>query len=221
MSQRRFLVGTYTTERTTSARRAASICARWILPVESTSSTCATCRIRRSWCCIRRCRWRTSSTKRRPATAACRSLRCGDRLEPRQRVDSEGELPCHLALLDARALVVAHYGCGTIGVFELDAARRDRSDAANLAPRRRIGASASPGLCASPLRARWRVGRFPRDRPRPGLRSALRRHRTGRGVALCNPRRCGTAASVSRRNERGRLAEQRARQHRVATHDRI
>ena len=44
-----------------------------------------------------------------------------DRLEELQRVDSEGRLPCHLALLgDARALAVVNYGCGTIGVFELD-----------------------------------------------------------------------------------------------------
>jgi 6-phosphogluconolactonase len=44
-----------------------------------------------------------------------------DRLEELQRIDSGGDLPCHLALLDdARALTVAHYGCGTVGVFELD-----------------------------------------------------------------------------------------------------
>ena len=45
----------------------------------------------------------------------------GDRLVVRERRSSGGNLPCHLALLaDARALAVAHYGCGTIGVFELD-----------------------------------------------------------------------------------------------------
>jgi 6-phosphogluconolactonase len=45
----------------------------------------------------------------------------GDRLHGRQRISSEGHLPCHLVLLRAaRALAVAHYGCGTINVFELD-----------------------------------------------------------------------------------------------------
>jgi len=45
----------------------------------------------------------------------------GDRLLARARVSSGGNLPCHLALLaDASALVVTHYGCGTIGVFELN-----------------------------------------------------------------------------------------------------
>jgi 6-phosphogluconolactonase len=47
----------------------------------------------------------------------------GDRLTERRRISSEGNSPCHLALLaDASALVVGNYGCGTIGVFELNAA---------------------------------------------------------------------------------------------------
>lgn len=45
----------------------------------------------------------------------------GNRLIARQRVDSRGQLPCHLALLDdASALAVVHYGCGTVAVFQLD-----------------------------------------------------------------------------------------------------
>jgi 6-phosphogluconolactonase len=45
----------------------------------------------------------------------------GDRLRARQRTDSLGQLPCHLALLeDARALAVVHYGCGTVVLFQLD-----------------------------------------------------------------------------------------------------
>ncbi len=45
----------------------------------------------------------------------------GNRLSARQRVDSQGQLPCHLALLDdASALAVVHYGCGTVAVFQLD-----------------------------------------------------------------------------------------------------
>jgi 6-phosphogluconolactonase len=45
----------------------------------------------------------------------------GDRLTVRQRVDSLGQLPCHLALLhDARAVAVVHYGCGTVATFQLD-----------------------------------------------------------------------------------------------------
>ena len=47
----------------------------------------------------------------------------GDHLTERRRISSEGNSPCHLALLaDASALVVGNYGCGTIGVFELNAA---------------------------------------------------------------------------------------------------
>ena len=47
----------------------------------------------------------------------------GDRLTERRRISSEGNSPCHLALLaDASALVVGNYGCGTIGVFGLNAA---------------------------------------------------------------------------------------------------
>lgn len=72
----------------------------------------------------------------------------GDRLEVRQRVDSEGELPCHLALVNgARTLAVAHYGCGTIGLFEVDArgtlgapARTWRHVGASLHPRRQASA---------------------------------------------------------------------------------
>lgn len=47
----------------------------------------------------------------------------GDRLTERRRISSEGNSPCHLALVaGASALVVGNYGCGTIGVFELNAA---------------------------------------------------------------------------------------------------
>ncbi len=45
-----------------------------------------------------------------------------ERLEVRQHVGSGGDLPCHVSVLaDARAIAVAHYGCGTISVFDLDA----------------------------------------------------------------------------------------------------
>ena len=72
----------------------------------------------------------------------------GDRLVARQRVDSEGHLPCHLALLDdARRLAVAHYGCGTIAVFDLDAdgaltegAQTWRHSGASTHPRRQASA---------------------------------------------------------------------------------
>ncbi len=71
----------------------------------------------------------------------------GDRLEPRQRIDSQGELPCHLALLGGtRALVLAHYGCGTISVLELDTrgaiapARTWRHAGASVHPRRQRSA---------------------------------------------------------------------------------
>ncbi len=72
----------------------------------------------------------------------------GDRLEARQRVGSEGHLPCHLALLDdARALGVAHYGCGTIAVFDLDTsgallagARTWRHSGSSMHPRRQASA---------------------------------------------------------------------------------
>ena len=74
----------------------------------------------------------------------------GDRLEQRQCVDSEGDLPCHLALLDgARALAVAHYGCGTIAVFGLDGRGAAHRRRAHLATQRRIEASASSGVGAS------------------------------------------------------------------------
>jgi 6-phosphogluconolactonase len=47
----------------------------------------------------------------------------GDRLHARQRSSSAGHLPCHLALVrEARALAVTHYGCGAVNVFELDSA---------------------------------------------------------------------------------------------------
>lgn len=71
-----------------------------------------------------------------------------DRLTARQRVDSLGQLPCHLALLDhADALAVVHYGCGSVARFQLahDGAltsvhRTVRHAGASVDPRRQTSA---------------------------------------------------------------------------------
>ena len=71
----------------------------------------------------------------------------GDRLVALERVSSGGHLPCHLALLDgARALTVAHYGCGSVGVFALNDDGRLEGDNYS---RRHEGASAHPRRQAS------------------------------------------------------------------------
>lgn len=45
----------------------------------------------------------------------------GDHLALRQQLNSGGHLPCHLSVVSgAHALAVTHYGCGTINVFALD-----------------------------------------------------------------------------------------------------
>jgi 6-phosphogluconolactonase len=50
-------------------------------------------------------------------------IEIGDgRLSLRSTIETPGRLPCHLALLPGAAeLAVAHYGCGTLAVFGLDA----------------------------------------------------------------------------------------------------
>jgi 6-phosphogluconolactonase len=71
-----------------------------------------------------------------------------DRLQLREHVPSVGELPCHLALAaNAQTLVVAHYGCGTVGVFELNAqggfkgvTHSRRHEGASIHPRRQVSA---------------------------------------------------------------------------------
>ncbi len=123
MSGRRFLVGTYTTTTTTQrASRGLYLCSMDSSGRIEVDDACAT--PDPSFVVVHPRLPLVYLVNETPTDHGHVSVVAvaGDRLEVRQRVSSEGNLPCHLALLDdARSLAVAHYGCGTIGVFELDA----------------------------------------------------------------------------------------------------
>ena len=221
MAQRRFLVGTYTTERTIErASRGLYLCA---MDSAGRIDIVDVCDMPDPSFVVLHPALPLAYVVNETPTGhgGVSAVAISDRLEPRQRVDSEGELPCHLALLGARALVVAHYGCGTIGVFELDAhgaiaatPRTWRHAGASVHPRRQ--GSAHPHCVLVGASGDFHVTDLGQDCVVRYAGTGLRRR-----LALCDSRRCGTATSVSRRNERGRLAEQRTRQHRVAARDRI
>ena len=144
MLQRRFLVGTYTTQR---ASRGLYLCA---MDPSGRIDVVDACEMADpSFVVLHPTLPLAYVVNETPTGHGCVSaVAIGDRLEPRQRVDSEGELPCHLAVLDGGiGLAVAHYGCGTIGVFELDArgaiaapARTWRHVGASVHPRRQSSA---------------------------------------------------------------------------------
>ncbi len=141
MAQRRFLVGTYTTERTIErASRGLYLCA---MDSAGRIDIVDVCDMPDPSFVVLHPALPLAYVVNETPTGhgGVSAVAIGDRLEPQQRVDSEGELPCHLALLGARALVVAHYGCGTIGVFELDA---HGAIAATPRTRRHAGASVHP-----------------------------------------------------------------------------
>jgi len=119
MSERRFLVGTYTTQRASRGLYLCSMQSSGRIDVHDA------CEIPDpSFVVLHPTLSIAYAVNETPTGHGCVSAVAiaDDRLEERQRVDSQGDLPCHLALLDgAQALAVAHYGCGTVGVFELDA----------------------------------------------------------------------------------------------------
>ena len=145
MSERRFLLGTYTTQRSS---RGLYLCAMQPSGAIGVIDVCEM--TDPSFVVLHPALPLAYVVNETPTGHGCVSVVAvdGDRLEQRQCVDSEGELPCHLALLDgARALAVAHYGCGTIAVFELDArgaltagARTWRHSGASTHPRRQASA---------------------------------------------------------------------------------
>ncbi len=119
MSERRFLVGTYTTQRTA---RGLYLCAMDPSGRIEVIDACETADP--SFVTLHPTLPLVYVVNETPTERGGVSVIAidGNRLQQRQRVDSRGSLPCHLALLDgARKLAVAHYGCGTIAVFDVDA----------------------------------------------------------------------------------------------------
>ncbi len=141
----------------------------------------------------------------------------GDRLIPGSRVSSEGNSPCHLALLaDASALVVSNYGCGTIGVFGLDAAgqfsagpRTWRHQGASVDTRRQ--ASAHPH-CVVVGRQGVYVTDLGQDCVVHYAANPARR-----SITLCDSCWRRAATPVFRRAKRRWVAQQRVGQHRFST----
>ncbi len=135
---RRFLVGTYTSQR---ASRGLYLCA---MDANGDIGVLAECQTPDPSFVVLHPRlpmaYVANETPADPGGVALVELG-RDHLIERQRVSSEGHAPCHLALLGDTALAVAHYGCGTISVFELDRAGRLAG-----APRtwRHQGASVNP-----------------------------------------------------------------------------
>ena len=118
MTQRRFLVGTYTTQR---ASRGLYLCA---MDAAGRIGVLDECVLADPSFVVLHPRlplaYVVNETPTDHGEVSAVAIE-GDRLVARGSRSSGGNLPCHLALLqDARALVVAHYGCGTIGVFELN-----------------------------------------------------------------------------------------------------
>src|SRR4029079_295603 len=106
MLQRRFLVGTYTTQR---ASRGLYLCA---MDPSGRIDVVDACEMADpSFVVLHPTLALAYVVNETPTGHSCVSAGgIRDRLEPRQRVDSEGELPCHLAVLDGGlGLAVAHY----------------------------------------------------------------------------------------------------------------
>ena len=113
MLQRRFLVGTYTTQR---ASRGLYLCA---MDPSGRIDVVDACEMADpSFVVLHPTLPLAYVVNETPTGHGCVSaVAIGDRLEPRQRVDSEGELPCHLAVLDG--------GIG-LAVAEIDPARLEK-----------------------------------------------------------------------------------------------
>jgi len=144
MSERRFLVGTYTTQRASQGLYLCTMDAAGRIdvldacPLPDPSFVVLHPRLPLAYA--------VNETPDDPGGLSVIAI-VDARLVARQRVSSGGHLPCHLALLaDASALAVAHYGCGTVGVFALDDHGRLTGDGYS---RRHEGASVHPRRQAS------------------------------------------------------------------------